>query len=96
MKICGTCKSIIDMDEITFRSECPSCRSDLHICLNCMFYDPGKSNSCRETRADHVREKDRANYCEYFRFNEKDEKKSGKEEAERLWREIFKKDKKGS
>jgi len=91
MKICYRCKSAINIDEISFRTECPSCRADLHVCLNCIFYDPMKSNSCREPQADFVREKDRANYCEYFRFNEKNEKKSSKEEAERLWRELFKK-----
>ena len=92
MKICYRCKTIIDMDGIGVRSECPSCGVDLHVCLNCIFYDNAKHNACREPQADFVREKDRANYCEYFKFVEStgENKKSRREEAERLWSTIFK------
>ena len=77
-------------ESISFRDECLQCRTDLHVCLNCIFYDEGKANRCREPQADYVKERDRANYCEYFRFRDKGEKKSGKEEAARLWKDIFK------
>ncbi|MGZ3691505.1 MAG: hypothetical protein ACXVAX_08375 [Pseudobdellovibrio sp.] len=42
------------------------CRSDLHVCKNCEFYDPKSYNECREPSADVVREKERANYCDFF------------------------------
>lgn len=48
------------------RDECPHCRSDVHVCKNCEHYDPKVYNECRETQADVVREKDRANFCDYF------------------------------
>lgn len=48
------------------REECPSCRADVHVCKNCDFYDIKVYNECRETQAEVVREKDRANYCDYF------------------------------
>jgi hypothetical protein len=48
------------------REECPFCRSDVHVCKNCEHYDPKVYNECRETQADVVREKDRANFCDYF------------------------------
>jgi hypothetical protein len=48
------------------REECPFCRSDVHVCKNCEHYDPKVYNECRETQADIVREKDRANFCDYF------------------------------
>jgi hypothetical protein len=38
-----------------------------------------------------VKEKDRSNYCDYFRFKDDAQKKTGKEEAEKLWEEMFKK-----
>jgi hypothetical protein len=79
------------MEEVSFRGECPQCRSDIHVCLNCIFYDEGKANRCREPQADYVKERDRANYCEYFMFKDDQAEKSGKEEAERLWENIFKK-----
>ena len=47
----------IEMDEITYRSECPYCGTDLHVCFNCAFYDSTKHNSCGEMQADFVREK---------------------------------------
>lgn len=48
------------------REECPHCRADAHVCKNCQFHDPKVYNECKETSAEVVREKDRANRCEYF------------------------------
>lgn len=48
------------------RDECEHCRADVHVCKNCRFYDAKAYNECREPSAEVVREKDRANYCEYF------------------------------
>lgn len=48
------------------REECHSCRSDVHVCKNCRFYDESSYNECRETQADVIREKDRANFCDYY------------------------------
>lgn len=88
---CNKCGTPIETDVISFRDECPVCHQDLHVCLNCIFYDTGKSNSCREDKADFVKEKDRANFCEYFRFTERKEKTSAKDEARKKWDELFKK-----
>lgn len=91
MKICHKCRKTLEIDSISFRDECPFCRSDLHVCMNCIFYDVTKANSCRETQADYVREKERANYCDYFRFIDRTERISGREEAEKLWNKLFQK-----
>ncbi len=37
------------------------------MCRNCGFYLPGAHWDCRETIPEAVREKDRANFCEFFR-----------------------------
>ena len=47
--------------------ECPSCNAHLHICRMCIFYDPAITKACREDDADEVQEKERANFCDYFR-----------------------------
>jgi ribosomal protein L40E len=47
--------------------ECESCHADLHVCRMCEFYAPGVSKQCRETVAEEVRDKERANFCDYFR-----------------------------
>lgn len=64
---CYHCREIQSFqDKISFRDECLKCRNDLHICKNCEFYDAKVYNECRETSADVVREKERANYCDFF------------------------------
>ena len=54
-------------DRIGFREECPQCDRPLHVCLNCGFYDPAYNKQCRETEAARIVDKDRFNFCEYFR-----------------------------
>src|SRR6202035_5458617 len=62
---CG--REIVFQDRVGFRELCPQCDRPLHACLNCGFYDPAYNNQCRETQAERVVDKDRANFCEYFR-----------------------------
>ena len=50
-----------------FRAECDACGSDLHVCLNCAHHDVAAYNECRESSAERVAERDRANRCDYFR-----------------------------
>jgi hypothetical protein len=50
------------------KEECPACRSDLHCCKNCVFYDSGAYNECREPQAERVVDKERGNFCDYFTF----------------------------
>lgn len=48
------------------RDECPKCGADVHVCRNCRNYDRNAYNECREPSAEVVREKDRANFCDFF------------------------------
>jgi hypothetical protein len=48
------------------RDSCSRCGADLHCCLNCRFYDPGKHQQCAEPQAEYVQYKDQGNFCEYF------------------------------
>jgi len=47
-------------------AECTKCRSDLHVCRTCKFYDDRVAKSCREPIAEEIKEKTRANFCGYF------------------------------
>lgn len=68
--ICHHCGREVQLiGKIARADECPHCQRDLHCCKNCRFFDPGKSKQCRESQADYVREKDRANFCDYFQPN---------------------------
>jgi hypothetical protein len=89
---CPKCRTAIDIEKISFRDDCPRCRTDLHACVYCRFYDEGKANRCKEPQADYVKGRDCANVCEYFRFEEPGVvNASGKETAARLWDQLFKK-----
>ncbi len=63
---CGNAIAIKLQERIGFRDRCPKCDRPLHACLNCTFHDPAYNNQCRETQADRVVDKDRANFCDYF------------------------------
>jgi hypothetical protein len=92
VKTCFKCRASLDIEFVGRREECPQCGADARVCLNCDFYEEGRGNSCREPQAEQVKEKDRSNFCGYFRFKETAaEKKSGREDADRLWQELFKK-----
>ena len=47
---------------------CPHCMADIRSCKNCQFYDPKAYNECRETNADRITEKEKANFCDYYKF----------------------------
>ncbi len=47
-------------------SECPQCRAYLHCCRMCRHYDPRSPDRCREERAEHVRDRETANFCDWF------------------------------
>jgi hypothetical protein len=49
-------------------AECPHCRAQLHVCRMCVFYDPAAGQQCREPVADSVTDKQRANFCGYFKI----------------------------
>ncbi len=67
MVICHAChKENHPGDQVGRRETCIQCNADLHVCLNCEFYDPKAYNECHEPQADRVLEKDRANFCDYF------------------------------
>ncbi|NND60482.1 MAG: hypothetical protein HKN49_09470 [Gammaproteobacteria bacterium] len=46
---------------------CRQCNSELHVCRMCEFYDTTVANACREPIADEVKDKEHANFCDYFR-----------------------------
>ncbi|MBU2550903.1 MAG: hypothetical protein KKB20_21005 [Proteobacteria bacterium] len=67
MTECFFCHKSLGLEgKVSFRELCPHCGMDVHVCLNCTFYDPGRSNDCREPRADWVRDREARNTCEYF------------------------------
>jgi hypothetical protein len=65
--VCANCKTEMQFaGQIGRREECSKCGNDLHACVNCIHYSKNAYNECKETQADVVKEKDRANFCDYF------------------------------
>lgn len=48
------------------RAECLVCHAELHVCRLCRHYDTAKAKHCREPMAEEVRDKTRANFCDWF------------------------------
>jgi hypothetical protein len=48
------------------RAECPACHAELHVCRMCRHFAPGKAKQCMETMAEEVKDKTRANFCDWL------------------------------
>lgn len=46
---------------------CNQCGKDTRVCKNCFYHDSLAHNQCHETQADRVVEKERSNFCDYFK-----------------------------
>ena len=69
MPVCRHCGAAVPISEPVPRDlECAGCGRDLRACVHCRHYDPALNNSCRETEAEPVVEKERRNFCEFFSF----------------------------
>ena len=51
---------------IDFESTCEKCGDDLHICRNCLHFDPSARWECRKELPAPVRSKNTRNTCELF------------------------------
>ena len=94
MKVCHKCgEEWNGINQPGARAYCTKCSADLHVCFNCRFYDPAKSNKCQVNDAEAVVWKDKANYCEDFQFTDKkaEQPESGAGGAKKRWENLFKK-----
>jgi len=87
-------KEIVVDKYFSRKSECQHCGEDLHICLNCRFYSETSHNKCIETKAEFQRNRDKANYCDYFEYRDTDSLASSSSnlaEARKKLDDLFKK-----
>jgi hypothetical protein len=69
MPSCFFCNNELEITgRVMRKNECPRCRRDLHCCVQCRFHDPGCHNQCREPKSEMVRDREKANLCDYFEF----------------------------
>ena len=89
MHICHKCKKEIEIDGKVMRGElCPHCGAYLHCCLNCRFYDEYAHNKCREPKTEWVTDREKSNFCTYFKFKESGEENGGDERSKKAKEEL--------
>ena len=67
---CGKALSDTYKIMVSRSDTCPSCRADLRCCKMCQFYDLKAYNECRESNADRIVEKEKANFCDYYKIGD--------------------------
>ncbi|MCM1321352.1 MAG: hypothetical protein NC041_06090 [Bacteroides sp.] len=96
--MCWKCGKPIEAPLVVSRSAvCGHCGSDIRSCRNCAHYEEGAHYDCRETVEECVFDKERANFCGYFKvriFSEKADSRARAEEnksadARRLFDSLF-------
>jgi uncharacterized protein YciW len=67
--VCWKCGSSLEDLSLPLRrlDECRKCSAELHVCKLCEFYSVTVAKHCRETVAEEVKDKERANFCDYFK-----------------------------
>lgn len=94
MRNCHACRKEFPRElKIGRKDACPSCGADLRCCLNCTFHDRSAPKQCKEPVAELVKEKTKANFCDYFAFAESRPAAAGTqtEEARKALDSLFKK-----
>ncbi len=64
---CWSCGNPLGPFDYGRADTCKKCGRDTKVCKNCIFYDPSVNNACHENQADRVVEKERSNFCDYFK-----------------------------
>ena len=88
---CARCGTDLPAPPWSRRDACGKCGADLHACVQCAFYAPGSYNDCSEPQADRVVDKERANFCDWFRPGDRGATKSAEADARATLEALFKK-----
>jgi rRNA maturation protein Nop10 len=64
---CWNCGSALTVLDYGRADTCRKCGRDTKVCKGCQFYDKDAHNQCHETQAERVVDKERSNFCDYFK-----------------------------
>lgn len=67
--LCYRCGAALDSLPLPLsrRDECPGCTAHVHVCRMCRYFDTTVPKQCMEDDAEEVKEKDRVNFCDWFK-----------------------------
>jgi len=96
MAACSFCGKHVQVKGRVMRKDvCPACGRDLHACVQCRFHDTAYHNQCREPNAPLVKDREKANLCDYFEFKGASDADRGydreKDKARKSLDDLFKK-----
>ncbi len=63
---CWSCSGELTASDYGRETLCLGCSKATRVCKNCQWYDTGRTHQCAEAILEPVKEKERANYCEFF------------------------------
>lgn len=84
---CGASLSQLSLP-LTRRDQCPQCSIDLHVCRMCVHFDPAAPSQCVEDDAEDVKEKELANFCEWYIPSETAFEPEGKSAADAALQDL--------
>jgi hypothetical protein len=64
---CWSCNQEIPENHYHRQDHCDHCGRDTHACKNCEHHDRAYNNECRESSAERVVDKEKANFCDHFK-----------------------------
>ena len=91
---CYNCKEEIFLsstENIARSEECPKCYVNLRACRMCDFYDKNSYNECREPTAERIVDKEKPNFCDFYKINTGINKEQVKNDALAAANALFKK-----
>jgi hypothetical protein len=88
---CGAELSLAPGQNVSRQEECPKCYANIHCCKMCEFYDTSAYNECREPTADRILEKEKPNFCDYFKLSGKSSGSNNKDDVMAAANALFKK-----
>lgn len=91
---CFKCGHTLEKTDFGRQDQCPQCHTSTHCCLNCTHYDSTRYNECTEPIAERVVDKEKANFCDYFKPLNKSRTKqpdNSRQEALKKAEALFKK-----
>jgi hypothetical protein len=89
---CHACGGELELiDKVKRSDDCDHCGQPLHCCKNCEFYDPNVHNQCRESTTLWEPDKEKANFCTFFRPRPGEYQEENKEAALSKLEALFKK-----
>ena len=67
MPYCVSCGADFSGIPVFRATLCPECDACLHSCVHCKFYAPTAHNHCLEPQSEYVPDREKANFCDYFK-----------------------------